>query len=107
MPSNMFPPGRRAHVHLGARLLDGRGLGNQLGLDEQFMVELLGVRRLGAGDEEATGRKRIEEMRAARAARLDDYLEDWTEHDREQFAELLGRFNVSIGPAAPTEGRPG
>jgi DNA-binding MarR family transcriptional regulator len=57
-----------------------------------------GDRRVSRIELTAAGRRRMEEVRAARSERLDAHLDDWSEHDRRQFAELLGRFNVAIGP---------
>jgi DNA-binding MarR family transcriptional regulator len=50
----------------------------------------------------ASGRKRMEEVRAARTERIGAHLGDWNEQDRDRFAELLGRFNAAIGPDTPT-----
>jgi DNA-binding MarR family transcriptional regulator len=119
--------GRRSRVYehldraayLLARSLDSRGvatissLATRLDLDATTVTRQIAsmeasgyVRRSHDPDDRRVsrieltpaGRKRMEEVRAARTARLDDHLEGWTEHDRAQFAELLGRFNHAIGP---------
>lgn len=58
-------------------------------------------RRVSRIELSAAGRRRMEEVRTARAARLDTHLGDWSEPDRRRFAELLGRFNTAIGPETP------
>lgn len=51
----------------------------------------------------ASGRKRMDEVRAARMQRIGAHLRDWNEHDRDRFGELLGRFNAAIGPEPPAD----
>ncbi|MFC5909017.1 MarR family winged helix-turn-helix transcriptional regulator [Streptacidiphilus monticola] len=42
------------------------------------------------------GRKRLEEVRASRQEMIGRLTEGWTPQDREQFCELLTRFNDAI-----------
>ena len=47
------------------------------------------------------GRRRMESVRGARAARIDRLVADWPEDDVERFGVLLGRLNDAIRADPP------
>jgi DNA-binding MarR family transcriptional regulator len=44
----------------------------------------------------ALGRRRMQEVQAAREARVGQLVESWTPADRRAFGDLLARFNAAI-----------
>jgi DNA-binding MarR family transcriptional regulator len=53
------------------------------------------------------GRSRLEEVRASRRELMSLVTSDWSESEREQFCELLGRFNSALSDYHATLNRPG
>jgi DNA-binding MarR family transcriptional regulator len=47
------------------------------------------------------GRRRVDEIRAARRAPLRQVLEGWTEADRDRLAEMLRRLNTAMSEHEP------
>ncbi len=52
------------------------------------------------------GRRRMDEVRAAREARIGELVADWPVPDRTAFADLLERFNQSLLEHPPAVGPP-
>ena len=71
----------------------------------QHLEELGLIERLRAVDDgraylvtpTGEGRRRVDEVKAARSRRLGELLASWPEHEIRTFAELLARFNGSAG----------